>query len=319
MKQHLIQTDGLRQQVLEQGEGPLVILCHGFLELSWSWRAQWPALAKAGFRAVAPDMRGYGGTERPAAQDAYVMSSLVADMVDLVRALGETQAVIVGHDWGAPVAWHSALLRSDVFRAVAGLSVPFHPRRPGKSPLTTWREVGAASSLGDYYVVRFQDAGAEAEFEADVEMALRKTFWSLSGTTAAEQRTSGFLTRDQGFLDAIPTPDALPLWLSEEELARYVKAYTASGFGSALNWYRNIDRNWQTLAWTQDRTIDVPALFMVGERDMVRNVSGRAEAAMKRWIPGMRDPIVVPEAGHWLQQERPEAVNQALISFLRGL
>ncbi len=134
MQTRTIQTDGLKQQVLEAGEGPLVLLIHGFPELGISWRAQVQALAEAGYHAVAPDMRGYGGTDKPERTEDYSILHLVGDMVDLVRALGDETCSVVGHDWGAPVAWHCALMRPDMFTAVAGLSVPFQPRRPKGPP-----------------------------------------------------------------------------------------------------------------------------------------------------------------------------------------
>ena len=156
MQSRLIKTDGLNQQVLEAGEGPLVLLIHGFPELGISWRAQVQALAEAGFHAVAPDMRGYGGTDKPADQEDHTILHLVGDMVDLVRALGEEQAVVVGHDWGSAVAWHCALMRPDVFRAVAGLSVPFQPRRPKGPPTAAMAAISKRAGLGDLYIIRFQ-------------------------------------------------------------------------------------------------------------------------------------------------------------------
>jgi pimeloyl-ACP methyl ester carboxylesterase len=319
MEVRLVDTDGLRQQVIEAGSGPLVILCHGFPELSWSWRRQLPALAEAGFRAVAPDMRGYGGTDRPEAEEAYSILHLVGDMVDLVRALGETEAVIVGHDWGAPVAWHAALLRPDVFRAVAGLSVPFQPRRPGRPPVATWRSLVSRKRLGQFYMLGFQQPGIEAEFMADVEGALRKAFYAYDGATPDAERSSGFHPEEVSFLESLWTPQGLPAWLGEEELGIYVRAFETSGFTGALNWYRNLDRNWAATAFAQNKRIEVPGLFMVGDRDPVRGYAGSAEAELAAWIPDLRAHHVVAGAGHWLQQERPETVNAALVAFLNGL
>ena len=176
MQGRLVKTDGLTQQVLEAGSGPLVLLIHGFPELGISWRAQVEALADAGYRAVAPDMRGYGGTDKPEDTGAYSILNLVGDMVDLVRALGETQCVVVGHDWGAPVAWHCALMRPDMFRAVAGLSVPFQPRRPGGPPIPAMKAITKRAGLGDLYIVRFQAGDAHQQADADPATALRKMF-----------------------------------------------------------------------------------------------------------------------------------------------
>jgi pimeloyl-ACP methyl ester carboxylesterase len=319
MRQHTIKTDGLEQQVLEAGSGPLVIFCHGFPELSWSWRRQLPALAQAGFRAVAPDMRGYGGTKGPADGSKYTILELVGDMVDLVRALGETQAVIVGHDWGAPIAWHAALLRPDVFRAVAGLSVPFQARRAAGPPIAAMKAISKAKNLGDFYIVRFQEPGVEAEFEADIDTALRKGFWSYDGATPDAQRSTGFFPADKTFLTSVSEPYRLPPWMSEEEFQTYVRSFKASGFFGPLAWYRNLDRNWELMAQAQDKIIEVPGLFIVGDKDPVRNYAGAAEAELTRWVPKLAAHHVIPGAGHWIQQERPDEINRLLLGFLNGL
>jgi pimeloyl-ACP methyl ester carboxylesterase len=318
MQPRLIATDGLTQSLLEQGSGPLVLLCHGFPELAWSWRAQIPALAAAGYRVVAPDMRGYGGTDKPQAVEAYTLLHLVGDLVDLVRALGETTATVVGHDWGAQVAWTAAQLRPDVFTAVAGLSVPFRPRVPGKPPAAYWRALTQRLGLGDFYMVRFQAPDAEAELDADPETTLRRMYRSYDGATPDDQRSSGFVPQGASFLQSMPD-GADPAWLTAETVAPYVAAFTAGGFGPPLNWYRNLDRNYELLAWAQGRGIAVPALFLTGERDPVRGYGGNAEDQMSQWIPDLRGPIVLPGAGHWIQQERPDDVNAALIAFLKGL
>ncbi|HWE47888.1 MAG TPA: alpha/beta hydrolase [Caulobacteraceae bacterium] len=319
MRQHLIKTDGLTQQVLEAGEGPLVIFCHGFPELSWSWRRQLPAVAQAGYRAVAPDMRGYGGTDKPTDVAAYGILNIVGDMVDLVRALGETQAVIVGHDWGAPIAWHAALLRPDIFRAVAGLSVPFQARRPGRTPVATWRAVSQAKGLGEFYMVAFQEPGIEAGFEKDVERSLRRGFWAYDGATPDALRSTGFHPAGVSFVDSISEPTGLPAWLSEAELATYVAAFEVSGFGGPLNWYRNLDRNWSDLAFAQDKKIEVPALYVVGDKDPVRNYTAAGAAELSQWAPKLTESVVIERAGHWIQQERPDEINRRLIAFLNAL
>ena len=318
MQSRLIKTATITQHVWEAGSGSLVVCCHGFPELGFSWRHQVEALAAAGFRAVAPDMRGYGGTDAPEGAEAYAMSQLVADMVALVHALGETHAVVVGHDWGAPVAWHCALLRPDVFRAVAGLSVPFTPRREGRPPIAVFRAIAKAMGK-DFYMLRFQDPAIEAELEADVERTLRSAFWSYDGATPAEKRGSGFIDPERSFLEAMAPPERLPTWMSEEDLAVYVDAFSAKGFSGPVNWYRNLDRNWEQLAFVQGKRIEVPALFMVGEADPVRGYTGSGEQELPDWVPDLRAQVVVPGAGHWLQQERPDAVNAALIGFLTTL
>src|SRR5262245_11674109 len=177
IRHRTVETNGLRMHIAEQGQGPLVVLCHGFPESWYSWRHQLPALADAGFHAVAPDMRGYGQTDRPEAIDQYTLLHLVGDMVGLLDALGAESAVIAGHDWGAPVAWHAALLRPDRFRAVIGLSVPYRPRGPVR-PTTAMPRTDDAQ----FYQLYFQEPGvAEAELGRDVRSTIRRLAYSGSG------------------------------------------------------------------------------------------------------------------------------------------
>lgn len=316
MDRRLIATDGLTQSVLEAGEGPLVLLIHGFPELAISWRAQIDALAEAGYRAVAPDMRGYGATDRPGTTEDHTILHLVGDMVDLVRALGERSCVVIGHDWGASVAWHCALMRPDLFTAVAGLSVPFQPRRAKGPPIAAMRAIAARAGTDDLYITRFQEVDAHVPFDADPETALRKMFWAYDGATPADRRHTGFLKAGQSMVDGVSDGAARPPWMSGDHFAEYVEAFRAGGFRGPLDWYRCMDLNWSLTAWLQDRTIDVPSLFMIGENDPVRHYAGRHEKAQADWLTDLRGMIEAPGAGHWLQQERPEAVNAALLDFL---
>ena len=319
MQTRHIQTDGLNQHILEAGSGPLVLLIHGFPELGISWRAQVEALAAAGFHAVAPDMRGYGGTDKPADAADYSILHLVGDMVDLVRALGETQSVVVGHDWGAPVAWHCALTRPDLFRAVFGLSVPFQPRRSKGPPTAAMTAISKRLGLGDLYISRFQADDAHAVFDADPATALRKMFFAYDGATPDSRQSTGFIPEGQSFISTVPDDATLPPWMSPEHFAEYVDAFSAGGFKGPLDWYRNLDRNWSLTAHLQDARITVPAAFVVGERDPVRHYAGQHEAGLKEWIPDLRLQVVVPGAGHWIQQERADEVNRLLVAFLAGL
>lgn len=318
MQSRLIKTDGLNQQVLEAGEGPLVLLIHGFPELGISWRAQVEALSRAGYHVAAPDMRGYGGTDKPRGVEAYSILNLVGDMVDLVRALGAETCVVVGHDWGAPVAWHCALLRPDVFKAVAGLSVPFQPRRIKGPPTAAMAAISKRAGLGDLYINRFQAADAHLALEIDTATTLRKLFWAYDGATAAEKRATGFMPEGVDLLDAIDDAATLPPWMSAGHFAEYVQAFAQGGFEAPLNWYRALDRNWALTAFLQNQRITPPALFVVGEDDPVRHYAGGAEVGLKDWAPNLMRSVVVPDAGHWIQQERPDAVNALLLDFLRG-
>src|SRR4029434_2413148 len=215
VQHRVIETNGIRIHIAEQGVGPLVILCHGFPECWYSWRHQLPALATAGFHAVAPDMRGYGQSDRPEAIDQYTLFHLVGDMVGLLDALGAESAVIAGHDWGAPVAWHAALLRPDRFRAVIGLSVPFRPRGAVR-PTTVMPQTDDAV----FYQLYFQTPGvAEVEFERDVRSTMRRMAYSGSGDAprpgAGGAPSSGIamVARPGGFLDHTTDPPALPAWI----------------------------------------------------------------------------------------------------------
>ncbi len=319
LQTRLIQTDGLTQQVLEAGEGPLVLLLHGFPELGISWRAQVAALAQAGYHAVAPDMRGYGGTDKPQAREAYSILHLVGDMVDLVRALGETECVVVGHDWGAPVAWHCALMRPDLFEAVFGLSVPFQPRRAKGPPTPAMAAISKRLGRGELYMSQFQADDAHAMFETDVATALRKGFYAYDGSTPTERQSTGFIAPGRTFISEVPDDATLPPWMSPDHFAEYVAAFQAGGFKGPLDWYRCLDLNWSLTAFVQDRRITVPSFFMVGDRDPVRHYAGQHEAGLKDWLTDLWGQVVVPGAGHWIQQERPEVVNAALIDFLQRL
>ena len=288
--------EGVELSVTEAGEGPLVVLCHGFPELAFSWRRQIPALAAAGYRVLAPDMRGYGRSSRPAAIEDYDIVSLCGDMTGLLDAIGEERAVFVGHDWGANVTWWLAALHPERVSAVAGLSVPFVPRAPA-APIPIMREhLGA-----DFYIVWFQEPGvADEALGGDVRRTL----------TTSRQWTAQWAEEEGA------NPQR-PEWLSEEELAVYVEAFERTGFTGGLNWYRNIDRNWELTAPYGERKIEQPSLFLTGELDMVRNFM--PAEAMNGWVIDLREQVIVPGAGHWVQQQAPEAVNAALLRFLDSL
>jgi pimeloyl-ACP methyl ester carboxylesterase len=315
IKHSVINTNGIRMRVAEQGEGPLVVLCHGWPELWYSWRHQLPALAAAGFRVVAPDMRGYGQTDAPSDVHAYSLLHLVGDMVGLVAALKESEAIIVGHDWGAPVAWTSALFRPDIFRAVAGMSVPYD-LRSAAPPIETLRKRGR----DNFYYVYFQKPGvAEAEFERDPAATIRRIMYSGSGDMQDKQLFSGLLPPGGGFLDTTLDPERLPSWLTEADLAVFVHEYQRTGFRGGLNWYRNIDPNWELMAPWQDATIQQPALFVAGAGDGVIRGMSKAVDRLPMSVPGLKRKLIIEGAGHWIQQERPAEVNAALIEFLADI
>jgi pimeloyl-ACP methyl ester carboxylesterase len=310
-----VQTGTLSMHIAEAGSGPLVLLLHGFPESWYSWRHQLRALARAGYHAVAPDQRGYCQTGPPPGQgqhaevSQYTILHLVGDVIALMDALGEEQAVVAGHDWGAPVAWHTALFRPDRVRGVIGLSVPYRPRG-SSAPIATLRE-----SLGDgFYMVYFQQPGvAEAELSRNPAVTFRTVLASLSG----EAPGMTLIPAGGGFLDAADAPPELPSWLTEEDIEAYVTQYAQSGFTGPLNWYRNLDRNWElTSAW-QHAQITVPALFVAGERDPV--IGFIPLAGLSEHLPRLTRQLMLPGCGHWTQQERPAEVNDAVITFLDDL
>jgi len=318
-----IDANGIRIHIAEQGNAPLVLLCHGFPESWYSWRHQLNALSLAGFHAVAPDMRGYGNTDRPAEIERYTLFHLVGDMVGVLDSLDEKQAVIVGHDWGAPVAWHAALMRPDRFRAVVGLSVPYRPR--GSIAPTSVMPQNADAS---FYQLYFQASGvAEAELEADARISLRKILFSGSGDVprrnpgASSTSGVGMVPRAGGFLTRMPNPETLPAWLSDADVDFYVQQFQYSGFRGGLNWYRNIDRNWELMAPYAGAAVTVPALYIAGDLDLVVSFPRMKEviADLARYVPQLRGTIMLPGCGHWTQQERPNEVNKAIIDFLYGL
>jgi pimeloyl-ACP methyl ester carboxylesterase len=312
-----VETNGIRMHLAEAGAGPLVVLCHGFPESWYSWRHQLPALAAAGFHAVAPDMRGYGRTDRPEAIDQYTLLHLVGDMVGLVDALGVGEAVIAGHDWGAPVAWLAALLRPDRFRGVIGLSVPFRPR--GRvTPTTAMPQTDDAV----WYQLYFQEPGvAEAEYDRNVRVVFRSGMIALSGDAPSGMQPFGMVPRQGGMFRPDLPPPPLPAWFTEADIDFYTSEFARTGFRGGLNWYRNIDRNWQLLAPFDGVKVPVPALYIAGDRDPVVRFPGMDQLIpnLVNFVPQLRRTLMLPGCGHWTQQERPAEVTAEMIDFLRRL
>jgi pimeloyl-ACP methyl ester carboxylesterase len=325
--ERVVQTNGISLNVVEQGEGPLVLLCHGFPESWYSWRHQIDALAAAGFRAVAPDMRGYGKSDKPAAIDQYTIFHLVGDLVGLLDALETQHAVVVGHDWGGYIAWQAARLRPDRFHGVVGLSIPYRPRGPAR-PTTLMPRTADAQ----YYQLYFQEPGiAEAELQKNPRLSLQTMLYGASGEGAAAIRalaasgatvpSVGMVPRGSGVLLGTVEPPPLPPWLSEADIAYYADEFARSGFRGPLNYYRAVDRSWELLAAFADVKVTVPALYVAGDHDMVLAAPGMAEylARLRDFVPALRDIRILPGCGHWTQQERPAEVNAAIIEFLRSL
>jgi pimeloyl-ACP methyl ester carboxylesterase len=309
-------ANNIHMRYAEAGSGPLVLFCHGWPESWYSWRHQLQAVSAAGFRAVAPDMRGYGSTQAPDAIDQYTLFHLVGDMAELVKALGETRAVIVGHDWGAPVAWHAALWRPDLFTAVSAMSVPYSP--PGHVDILT-----ALEKLGikDFYLQYFQKPDVpEAELQQDVRGALRRLYFTAGGEM--EQKDKGFARLTDGtLLSNTVDPEKLPAWLSDADLDYYAGEFSRAGFRGGLNWYRNLRRNWELSGPWRGQPIRQPSQFIAGSRDgVLRFPAAKSQIeAYSTTLPGLRGSHILEGAGHWVQQERPADVNKLLIEFLKGL
>lgn len=309
-------TNGITVRAAVEGTGPLVIMVHGWPELWYSWRHQIRPVAQSGFRVVVPDVRGYGGSDKPHPVEAYDMIEMTSDVVGLIDALGERTAILVGHDWGAPICWNTAVLHPDRVSAVVGLSVPYFQRRE-ISPIERWKRLYEGKF---FYQLYFQEEGvAESELETDVRTTLRKLYYLWSGDPTAEDRR-GSLNKgpESKLLDGLTDPDPFPDWLTDEDLDYFVQAFAHSGFRGSLNRYRAQQRDWELLPQLSQLTVDQPSYFIAGALDLVR-----------RFIPGVdsyadpgvnctdfRGATIIDDEGHWIQQEAPELVNRALLGFL---
>jgi pimeloyl-ACP methyl ester carboxylesterase len=314
-----IDVGELRLRAAVEGAGPLVILVHGFPESWWSWRHQMAPIAEAGFTACAIDVRGYGGSDKPQPVDAYAMEHMIADLVGLKDALSpDEKAILVGHDWGAPIVWNSALVRPDKFRAVGALSVPYMgvPSRP----FTEFFDALFTKKNRFFYQAYFQKEGvAEAEAEADHRDFLRKFYYAISGDAPAGSWPQK--AADATLLEGLVDPEPFPAWLTPAELDYYVAEFKESGFRGPINRYRNHERDFEFLQAFKDRKIEQPALFISGTRDMAFNMGGATDpiAIMRGHVPNLSVAEVLEGCGHWTQQERPDEVNALLIPWLKTL
>lgn len=314
--ERLVDTNGVQLRVVHAGDrgAPVVVLAHGFPELAYSWRHQIPALADAGFQVLAPDQRGYGGSSRPDPVADYDIAALSADLVGLLDDVGAQRAVWIGHDWGAQVVWGAAQLHPDRVAAVVGLSVPPVPR----PPIPPTRAFRMAFGEHFFYMLYFQQPGvADAELNGDPARTLRRMFGGLRPSEDRAAAARMVAPGPMGFIDRLPEPDRLPDWIGADELDHYVAEFSRTGFTGGLNWYRNMDRNWEIMADPAAATITVPALFMAGTADPVLGFMSRDRTAQV--ISGPYHEVLLDGAGHWLQQERPGEVNAALLDFLSGL
>lgn len=314
-----IEANDLRMRIAEAGDsGPLLLLAHGWPESWYSWRHQLTFLAEAGYRVVAPDMRGYGETDKPPSVEDYDIVQLADDMVGLLDALGEESAIMVGHDWGSIVAWNSVLLHPDRFTALIAMSVPYGGRAL-RSPMEGWNE-----TFGDnfFYILYHNEPGGEAEREYDNDPRGLISRLYLSPRSPREAPTITDPKRSAGgWIGRLGAPKSLPDWLTQEDLDYVVDQFEMAGFRGGVNYYRNFHRNWEITEHLQDVKVKVPTLFVAGERDSV--IAGATQDAlarsMGRAVEDLRGVILIPEIGHWVQQEAPSETNSAILDFLEGL
>jgi len=301
-----------------QGEGPLVMMVHGWPESWYSWRHQFEPLVAAGYKGAAIDVRGYGGSSRPHPVEAYDMQSIVGDLQAVADQLGGGKAILIGHDWGAPIVWNAALVDPTRFSAVAALAIPHLGL--GKAPfIDIARKLFTDNGLF-FYQIYIQDEGvAEAELEADVRTGLRKLYYSISGdappgTWPADKRHGDSL------LHRLVDPAVFPDWMTPADLDYFVNEFQTSGFRGPFNRYRNFHRDFAWLSQFKDRSITQPALFICGERDSALKMFGRdVEPRMREVVTDLRGYHLLEGCGHWTQQERPAEVNALLLAWLRGL
>ena len=309
-----ITTNGIKMHCAEAGTGPLVLLCHGFPESWYSWRHQLRALGDAGFHALAPDMRGYGQTDRPKEVEAYDIFQLTGDLVGLVNAEGGQPTVIVGHDWGAWITQAAALFRPDLFRAVALLSVPFLPRLP-ISP-SAWEQQKYPGKI--FYQQMFRSAGSEQIFEADVRGSIVNALYSASGEPPADQRWK-FAIDPKDAANLMPPAPKKPSFVTDADIDFFVDEFKRTGFAGGLNYYRNVDRNWASTPFLDGAKLRQPTLFIAGDRDGVLGFWGEEVDTLEQHVPNLTKKVILPGVGHWTQQERPDEVNRLLLEFLNGL
>lgn len=319
MRFETVRNGDVALNVAVDGDGPLILCVHGWPELWYSWRHQIAHFAPLGYKIAALDVRGYGDSSRPHPVSAYTMREIASDVAAVIDALGGGQAILFGHDWGAPIVWNTSLLHPDKVRAVAGLSVPYMPR--GEQSFLRLAEQIYAGKF--FYQLYFQEEGvAEAELEADVRDSLRRIYFSASGDFRSAH-AGAFMAKapGAGFLEGLPDPDPFPAWMSEADLDVFTAAFKKSGFRGPLNRYRAQHQDFEELEALKGKKIVQPACFIAGEKDPVR-----------RFVPGIdlydragdhladfRGTTIIPGVGHWVQQEAPDATNAALEEFVRSL
>ncbi len=313
-----IESNGITMRIAEAGtDGPLLLLAHGWPESWYSWRHQLVALANSGYRIVAPDMRGYGETEAPTEVESFDIAHLTADIVGILDTLGEETAVIIGHDWGAIIGWHCALMYPKRFTGLIAMSVPYGGR-PKQSPISYWNE-----KFGDqfFYILYHNEPGvAEAEYDSNPRALLSRLYLSPHSPREAPVVTDR-RRRAGGWIDRLGAPKGLPDWLSESDLDYFVSQFEKADFRGGINYYRNFHRNWEITENLKDANVTIPTLFIAGEKDLViaRATADKLTQTMSRVTEDLKGVLLIPEIGHWVQQEAPNRTNEAILEFLREI
>ncbi|XP_021806235.1 uncharacterized protein LOC110750244 [Prunus avium] len=308
-----VQVNGINMHIAQKGQGPLILFIHGFPELWYSWRHQITALASLGYRAVAPDLRGFGDTDAPDSPTSYTCLHVVGDLIALLDAIAPDQdkVFVVGHDWGALIAWYICLFRPDRVKALVNMSVVFPPRNPQRKTLESLKAVYG----DDYYICRFQEPGViEAEFAKLGTARVMKEFLTY--------RNPGplFLPKDKMFGHPPDAPIVLPSWLSEDEVNYYASKFEKTGFTGGINYYRNLDLNSElTAAWTGAQ-VKVPVKFIVGDQDLTYNSVGTKDfihkGGFKKYVPLLEEVVVMEGVAHFINQERPDEINKHIHDFI---
>ncbi|CAI9105402.1 OLC1v1004315C1 [Oldenlandia corymbosa var. corymbosa] len=316
IRHQTLPVSGINLHVAEIGEGPAVLFLHGFPELWYSWRHQMVYLASKGYRAIAPDLRGYGDSDAPAGASNYTAFHIVGDLVALLDSLGLNKVFLVGHDWGAIIAWYFCLFRPDRIKALVNFSCAFRyfdPKDSAKKPVAEMREMFG----DDYYVCRFQAPGEVEEELAGVDVAaLMKAFFVSreSGTLCIPKGAFGFMA--QAAAQSLPFPD----WLTQDDVDYFAAKHSKNGLTGGINFYRAIDLNWElSEAWVESK-IQVPVRFVVGDLDLTYHMPGMQDylhnGGFKKDVPNLEKVVVIEGAAHFINQEKPDVCNTQIHEFI---
>jgi pimeloyl-ACP methyl ester carboxylesterase len=309
IKEYDIATNSISLHVTEQGEGPVVLFCHGFPDTAYTWRGQMRAVASAGYRAIAPDMRGYGRSSAPADASLYTPLQTAGDLVGLLDALKMPSAVIVGHDWGATHAWNASLLRPDRFKAVFCLSVPYVPR----GETSVFEKMRNSGHQDDFYM--FEQIRPEADqIWADAKVTIPGILYWASGSAPADKRWSPM---DPARSLHRPAPMALPSWVDSDYLRHNIAEFQRTGFHGGLNYYRAAEPYFYLSAALKGAKISQPSFFIWGKSDGLRELYPLTIDQMRPGLPGLVGGLELDNVGHWVQREASEAVSEQLVKFLR--